>query len=356
MESVLFYFSFSFILFILARVGEAQNRKGLILLSYGLLLAFSFFRKDIGNDYWRYEEAINYLALNFRSGFSLNDFLTLEYREPSYVLMTYFFHIFRNASFWVLGCYSIILIVLIYHVFDKFKVHSVGLFIYVVSESLFINWDQVRQSVAIFLSLLSVFSYVERRRKLVIVYFILAVIFHYSAVFVFPIALLCRLRIGRWFYPLAIGVLLFTGIRNFVHEWALSKVVISLPVFDTENSFIFQRQESEGYFLRMVLYCYIWVAVCMLFHKYNWFVANFLFYGTVLYLISQGALNMMRVSYYSVFIAPLLFAILLNSQLKLKARLLLYSCVLVYVAIFGYDIYNNKNVNGCVPYQSIFNN
>ncbi len=355
MESVLFYFIFSSVLFIFARIGESQNRKGLIFLSYGLLLSFSVFRDDIGNDYWRYKEAINYLALNFQRGFSLSDFLSIEYREPSYVIITYVFQTLRNPSFWVLGCYSIILIVLVYQVFDKLKVHSVGLFIYVVSESLFINWDQVRQSVAIFLSLLSVFSYAERRQKLVTIYFIMSIFFHYSAVFVLPIAMLSRLRLRKWIYPITIAILLFSGFGNLAFESFISKLELASLVFDTKNSFIFERQDSEGFFLRIVLYCYIWVVICMLFHEYNWYIANFVFYGAFLFIISQGALNMMRVSYYFVFLAPVLLAFLLNSESKLKTRLLLYSCVLVYVAIFCYDIYYNKNVNGCVPYKSIFN-
>jgi transmembrane protein EpsG len=338
---------------------KTQSREIRIKLAYAVLALVSIFRYDIGNDYSEYVFRINELFMytSFEN-LSLFD----EGLEPFFLLIVFLFKSFAFSYFWIIGIYSILGVFVIYKIFSHYNIHYYAFLMIFINGLLFSSWDWIRQGVAIVIFLYAIRFIKEHNFKKYLIYILLAATSHLSVLILLPFYFISRIPPMRLVYIVVIlGLAFFASGSEFQQTFDLILRFSPIWYEPGENSLSFVQFTSEMYKIRIIFYSLVWCGIIYYLPNEEKVLINLLFVGAVLFIIANGALNLMRIANYFVFTTtislPLVLRYLKTKKTKLKInigryviRVLLFGLVLFFIN----DVLSNSGVRGCVPYKSVF--
>lgn len=345
-------------LYALARTGEKKNNQKYIIWAYILIFLLTAIRYDTGNDYRGYYTGLEYLSgYLFDGGKSLSviwdNYLYLSGNEPTYFFFAYIFHWLPYPALFIIGAYSAISIYFFYKAFDEYKIHSYAFIMFFATGFLFWYWDLIRQSVAIAIFFFSLKYIRDGKLWKYVLVIVIAMLFHYSAVFLLLLYPLRYINLNRWIYVgviMASVVVLFLGFSfDNVFDY-----IGNLPFYDTyeNDKRIGQHYEGFGYKLRMTCYAMVAAVSVLKLGKEDGYLKGIITIGTVLLLMSQGNLLIDRIAVYVYYTVIIGFAYAMKNSSNIYAA----ACRLLIVALFvlqGKSIIDGSD-RGCSPYKTVF--
>jgi hypothetical protein len=321
-----------------------NNTKLGIYAAYLILVLVSVFRYDIGNDYQTYTEIIRYIAYKFESNIPYGD----DSKEPLITILTIIFKDLPYTYVWVLGVHFIISLAFLYKAFEDNESHILGILIFFISGLMFIYWDQVRQAVAISIIIYAT-KYIKENNFFKYVLFVfLAASAHYSALLLVPFFFVNKITPRRYIY---IGIILGLALSNAA-TGIFERALTLIPYWESKtDKFSYVQLVSLGYKIRTFFYALVWSTIIFYLPKKEKALSHFIFIGAVIFIISSGALNVMRISFYFIFTMMISIPIVLKIE---KARTIMIVMVSGLFLFFVRDVITDTGTNGCVPYDSIF--
>lgn len=325
------------------------------ILGYLILFIVLAFRYDIGADYENYAEGILDLVGLYNSNYSLMEVLSDFNKEPAIPLLSYLFRGLDYPHLWVLGIMSLGYIILIFKVFDNYKIHGLGVFVLIISYVYFQSMDWVRQSMSFVIFLYS-FRHLENGNFWK--YFLgicCAGLFHYTSLFLLLLYFLRNIKIGVNYLSLitfSVFILAELGILDTFHDLLQMLVVFYNDGYATSDHMIFG---TGTYHTTTFILTMLWYQIWLYLSKYVHlpYLSLFFFIGIILYAISGGNLLVDRIAYYftslQIIIIPLVYRKI--SLDKAKKFVMIFVFVMQFV-IFNY-VYIGAGFRGCVPYESI---
>jgi len=354
----LFYCLAFTVLYILARIGEKKNSKKHIIWAYVIFFLLTALRYDTGNDYQGYYTGLDYICTYLFAGsgsFSSmwKTYLLISGNEPMYLILAYIFHWLPNAPLLVIGAYSAISIYFFYKAFDEYKVHSIAFLLFFVSGFLFWYWDLIRQSAAIALFFFALKYIRDGNLWKYVGIILIAMLFHYSAIFLLLFYPLRYVNLNKWIYAGAIMmavVVLFMG-YSFDN---LFDYIGNLPFYDSyeNDKRIGTHYEGLGYKLRLTCYALVAIIAVLKLPKTDNYLKGIITIGVVLLVMSQGNLLIDRIAVYPY------YAIIIGFGVAVKKSRNVYAIAswLLIAALFvlqGKSVLDGSD-RGCSPYNTVF--
>lgn len=358
LSTLIFYIFVFAILFFLARTGEKKNNKKYIIWAYVLFFLLTALRYDTGNDYQGYYTSLDYMCgYLFGGGSSLSviwdNYLYLSGNEPMYFILAYLFHWLPYPALFVIAIYSAISIYFFYKAFDEYKIHSYAFIMFFATGFLFWYWDLIRQSAAIamfFFALKFIRDGNFWKYTLVI---LIAMLFHYSALFLLLLYPLRYVNLNRWIY---VGVIMASVVVLFL-GYSFDNIfdyIGNLPFYDSyeNDKRIGEHYEGFGYKLRMTCYALVAVVSVLKLPKTDNYLKGIITIGAVLLIVSQGNLLIDRIAVYVYYTVIIGFAY----ATKYSRNMYSIACRLLIVALL---VLQSKSVldgsdRGCSPYMTVF--
>lgn len=345
------------LMYALARMGEKRKREKYIVWAYVLFFLMTVLRYDVGNDYRSYYTTIEFLCgflFGDKTGSDIWNLYMLEIgNEPSYLVFCWLFHWFKYPSLLVIGTYSLIGIYFFYKTFEEYNVHSIAFILFFVTGFLFWYWDLIRQSVslAIFFYSLKYIRYSKPWKY--ILFTMLGMFFHYSAVFMLPLYLMRYVKLKQWIYVSVIllaVVAMYTGV-NFDNVF---NYIGDLPFYESYayDKRIGDHYEGFGYKLRLTCYALAGVFAILKLPKVENYLKGILTLGVVMMIVSMGNLLVDRIAVYMFYSIIIAYSVAMRNS---KGVFSIAGTLLI-VAMF---ILSGKSVldgsdRGCSPYQTVF--
>lgn len=362
LSTTIFYILICLIILLLARNGEKKGNIKLIRWAYVVLGVLTVLRYDVGNDYVGYTEYITaitdrvHLGKSFIQLWVQDDYM----HELFFYFISWFFSWMPTPYVWVIGCYAIIAIYLLYKSLNRYKgYHTLGLFIYIVSGMLFNSWDWVRQSVA-FMVLLYAIPYIEERKlgRYVIAIFC-GILFHKSILLMLPFYFVTYLRVPKLWVVILLPITLFLYFTNFFQN-TLGEIMAYADLSEgykeyATNQQALQQAESLAFKLRTTLYVIAWGYFILIMPENEYVKKNILLIGALFFMIASGSQALMRISFYFIVVSILAAPSAWNNKKLMKIPALKIGFVLLLLVMSGLwvrDIVTNNN-RGCTPYDTI---
>ncbi len=340
---------------LLCFLSERKQSKWGIYIAYGILLFFTVFRYDIGDDYVRYASMFNHAAARDFATLTVLDFLS---EEPLVYVFSFLFQWSDYPFAWCMGVYAILTLFLYYKAFEYYKCHTIGTFLLCVTYVLFQAWDGVRQNLSI-----AVFFYCtryiqERRFIPFLIGVVVGMLSHYSMFMVLPFYFLNRIKLLPVYVTLIVfGVFALAEVGILAN--ALTKLVEHVPYYGQIYANTKYMQNGEGsyhsstYILTMLFY----MAVLYMSKREHSLYANILAVGAIIYAIAGGNFNIMRISWYFTPALMILIPKILNDAGSIneynKTFVRYIFLFLVLMALFE-GVYLYANFRNVIPYETIF--
>lgn len=361
-----FYLFLMFILYTLCKNGQSKNKKEFIIIAYVLLFIVSAIRYDVGNDYDRYVDSINYIIThaNMPGGSLLSAYELSGTGELSFVLISWIVGLLFTAKVYylVFAVYSFISVFFLYKAFDKFKCHSVGLLVYFLIEALFFTWDGIRQGAALSVVLYA-FSFVYEKKFLKYCLLIgIATFLHTSAVIMLPVYFLHYVTIDkRICVGLIIVVLIgfWTGIFADIVEQAsiiFSYMDNDYSRYENADFATLTTYDSLNWKIRVTIYALFWMTAITALDDEKNFYALLMTIGSIVFILANGSLIFYRISLYFSIATAVAVPLAYNYKIKKKKlnHILLIIMLLGMGLFFIYDSATGSYSRGCVPYKTVF--
>lgn len=357
---ILYFFIICFC-FLLCRQAEKTHSKNGVFFSYCILLFITVFRFDIGNDYEQLTYLINEIITISNgelSSKSISLYLMYYGKEPTLYLLCLLCQWFPQPYVVIVAIYGFISILFLYKALEDNKAHTYGILLFLVSGMIFCYWDWVRQSVSMSIFLFSI-KYIKSGQFGRYVLFIgLATLFHFSAFLMLPMFFLRFIKPR----PILFSCLLLFALYGFYIQFFTSffhKIIPYIPYYsETQNVNSWTLNETFSSFNYLLRLCFLSIVVMFsIFRlkKSDTVISNVLFVGILLYIMSQGTLNIQRVAVYPFFSIIIAFPLAIK-KIKPKlgiSKLLVISLLISYLFLFSLDILTEKS-RGCAPYDTIF--
>jgi len=351
------YILYNVILFccpLLCFLGQKFKKKGFVFLAYIIILFVTIFRYDIGADYQNYALESSWLQDVLVGGLSLKYVLSEYLKEPFFVVLTYIFSWSDDVFVWVLSIYNSFSIILFYKILERYNIHAIGLFVYISTCILFQNWDWVRQSLVMFIFIYSL-RYIENRcvwkymLSMLVSFFI-----HYSALVLIPVYYFNRIKINVRILPILLSIAfvmaeigVFTSINNLISQ--LMSLYYGFPpdlsAISGEGGY-----RSMAYVLRVLWYISILFFSSNVVEKH---MSILYFIGALLFVMAPFNLYISRLGFYFASLQIVIVPILLKKNVLSSFRKQIVVLLLV-MQIAVYNKFISLNINGCMPYQTIF--
>lgn len=350
------YLLYNFILItcpLLCYFSLSRGKRSGVYLAYIILFVLSAIRYDIGFDYANYYGIFMDKANNFsyHNTFSWTDLLDLE---PIAFFFCYLFKWSEEASLYIFATYSFFTLLLLYKTFEHYKIHTIGLLLYIGSWTLCQSWDWVRQALSLSLFLYSI-QYIENKTfwKFFLCV-IVAALSHYSALILLLVYPVSKITIPKSI--LISSIVVFTILSIFgVFETTRSFLFSVIPYYaQTYAGTEYESAASDHTSISMLLTICIYLVFLITTEEEYKFLQFPFALGCLLYIVASGNLNINRIAWYftslQLIIVPLSIKEIPPKSVKLT--ILTLSFILLFF-IFNYlDI--GYTVRGCTPYQTIF--
>ncbi|MDE6285033.1 MAG: EpsG family protein [Bacilli bacterium] len=317
--------------------------------SWGFILLFiiSAVRWDIGNDFMNYYYMSKELACEEELFSTSIQYITIEI---TYKLIVYIFRWMNVPNTGVMILYSGLTILLIYKSLKRINGLFWGCFAFIFSGILFMSWDQIRQWLAIAIFLYSI-NYIEKGKCLkYIVSCIIAMLFHYSAIILFPLYLVKYLKLNK-LTTISIFIILFigfvTGLWTKCFSWVFS-------LSDTYSLYMNNKMQVQefssglGVIARLIIYC----SICLGVKDKCPIISNIMFVGICIYLFSCSNEMIERISNYGTSVIILAFPFFMKKHKNRLYRIYRYGIVLLLFILCTFNAF--RGTTGCIPYDTIF--
>jgi len=316
-----------------------------------ILIIVSCIRWDIGNDYFSYYLSAKNNIYLFNDSDSL-DIIKQSLKEPSYVLLSVIFSPLPKAPIWIIGCYSVINILIWYRVLSKINGLFWGFYVIFFMCFLYNSYDQIRQALSMSIFLYGYF-YIKNGnfRKFLIVYLIAATI-HYSALILLPLYFVRNIKFNVYIYTITVCVFLLGFLTNTWNSYFRPLFLLTAYADYAETGKWLETQEfSTG--LGATSWVVINYIMVMLTYKRYPIIANLIFIGICIYLFGCGNHLIERVSRYGTQFCIIGLPLIMG--LRNKYFLVKSSKLLMILLITAYGLKTTYGgAVGCVPYDSIF--
>ncbi len=306
----------------------------------------------VGSDSMVYADIFETKLLNIFGGF-----------EPGFNLFIIIFQNLNiiNYSFYFLFFSFVTNFFILYSIFrlSSYKITSVVLYLTLSTLYLF-EFNVIRQALAISIFLFSMVFLVENKFKKTYFLILVAVLFHYSALFLIVIVLLYhKFKDNIFLLNLMSFIMVLT--LNF-----LFVIFLNLAIFFIGREGVYLNYTDTStevglrfiFLINLVIYLSLWFAI--LFSKkifYNeifkiglmlfTFLIAFNFSITFLGMRYEGVGRIMNYFFIAYFIAiPELIGLF-----KIKDRMILAIFVILISIIYSFSLVNITNINGIFPYQ-----
>jgi hypothetical protein len=306
-----------------------------------LFLFFTFFvsaiRFEVGYDYNDYLLTIN----------EINDGNIHRTIEPSFYLISKFVHIIGLSNEYVFVIYSIISGLCFYFLFKKVRFHPNFLYFFIFFSNFYLqSLNQIRNFVAILLIWLAILNY--KNIYVFLICSLLAIFFHYSALFVIPIFFFLSKNIR--IYNKIIILLIAFFLVNLFSQFT-SSIFIYKNYFN-ENNNQYQYTLFFGIFIS-----WIYLELHQVTNEYN-YLRNLSFICilsiVMMFLLRIQSDLLYRYSYYFMIFLPLIFsAATIDSKLEKKIKS--FFCICFMPLIFLYTLETKGELYHLVPYKTFFN-
>ncbi len=324
-----------------------------------ITLSFIAGIRTIGHDFEVYE-------MNFRTIPALNNFVWEDTSiELGYTFIVSLFKIFSDSFHLFLFVFTITTFILSYHLFNKYSYYSLLSFFMFFSFSYFIQiMGQMRQPIAVIITLLVVIPLLKKRKKLLSALFILLSTFllHKSIIFFLPFVFISDYK----FKKKSIFILLTLSFIIFCFSSLLSKVLISIVpkgtlYSDTIIAYLTYKSMAVTFTLGMVERLGMVLLLIYISFKYNVYMyddnlrifINMYFVGVCLYFafisISAEFASRGTIIYnYGLFIAmPSLI-----KYVDIKMKYLILSIICAWGIYLCSGVFSSEN-SIYIPYKSI---
>lgn len=348
----LLYNTILFLCPLLCWYSQKKGHKYGVYIAYIILFVVSAIRYDIGFDYANYYSKFTDLTDTFRFGtFEWNQ---LNFEEPFAIIFSYIFQWAENSFIYIFAAYSLLTIFLLYKTFDYFNIHTMGIFLYMLSWIMFQSWDWVRQALALSFFLYSI-QYIEQQSFAKYTLCIIgAMMAHYSAVILLFVYPLSKLSINKKIaLCILIGTLGFSvfGFLDFLKTKLFSLIpYYSLIYSGTDYETAGGNHASKMILLTAIIYI---VYIVILDEKYKYLQMP-LIIGSILFMVSADNLNIDRIAWY--FTSIQLIAVPVSIKhiniSELKGSIIIALFVVQFCLFNIIDIGNT--IRGCAPYDTIF--
>ena len=337
---------------LLCYYSQKKGMKSGIYLAYAIIFTASALRYDIGFDYENYTRMFNAYAHDFN--YNSYEWTIKDGIEPFAIFFSYFFQKSEEPYIYVIAAYSLITIVLIYKIFDYYKIHTIGIFLYIASWILFQSWDWIRQALALSFFLYSI-RYIENKSFLKYsICIILAALSHYSAlilIFVYPLSRLHIPRNAAIVLAVVALALSLSGVLDQFKTLLFSLIPYYAEVYaGTEYETAGGNHASTTLLFTALIYL---TYIATMDEKYNYLQMPFLL-GYLIFLISADNLNLDRIAWYFTSLQLIIVPLSLREALPgSNKRIAILSAFGILFLIFNIiDI--GATIRGCTPYETIF--
>lgn len=330
-------------------------------MAYFILLFFSCIRFDIGADYLNHASIFTDKAQLLNYGLGAMTIFDLLKPEPLIYLMIFVTKDFYMSYVYVFAIMSILTLFFMYKAMEYYKIHTIGMMMFIVTFVYFQMWDWSRQGLSLSIFLFSM-RYVEQSQfKKYAICILFAVLCHYSSLLLLPFYFIGRFSPNYKYTKNVLACILcvaliagFAGIFSNLHDRLTSIIPFYGQIYSgseyTQNGVGTYR--TTTYILSMV--CYI-IVVYFSSLKYIRFTV-LLSVGALIYAVAGGNLNFTRMAWpltsLTLLVVPLTFKDLkVKTYNKMFVRYLYI--VLLYVAVFE-GVYIRANFRDVVPYETIF--
>lgn len=334
---------------------ERKGSKWGILLAYGIILFISATRFDIGDDYVRYTRMFDEVKDKSLETFTVLDILMCE---PFVYILGWSFSWSDYTYAYAMACYAFLTLFFYYKTFEYYKVHAFGLFLFVVTWTLFQSWDGVRQNLSIAVFVYSI-RFIEQRRFLNYLLFVcFAMMFHYSAIIMLPCYFLSQIK-SRPYILVGLVFVFFmlaeVGLMTNIHGKLASVIPYYGQIYG--NSIYVQNGEGSYHSTTYILTMFLYMIVIILSRKEHKIYANLLAIGAIIYAIAGGNLNFVRMSWYFTPALMILVPKILQDMKSVteynKMFVRYIYIIMLFMALFE-GVYLKANFRNVVPYDSIF--
>lgn len=183
-ESLVFYIATFLVSGLIFFLSQKKQTRGLKVLAILLPIVVAMLRRDVGTDFWIYEGLYRQAE-----GMSLSDFFGSSSvpLEISFFLLRKFCLLFTSETWLMFGLSSLIFMIFVNLGLNKIDVKYRSLVYLAFLLVLYpISLNAVRQSIAIAILFYATMLILEKRTKKGVVYILLAVTFHTSALLIAP--------------------------------------------------------------------------------------------------------------------------------------------------------------------------
>ena len=304
-------------------------RKSTYIFFIVVLIIISSIRYKTGYDFDNYVEIYKTASLTESNGSEIgwlltNTLLKLFTNEPT--------SIFIFSSIMIYGTIGLLL-------YKESKFAAIAMLAFMVNIPFY--WESlaiIRQYIAISLTLLASFSWINGNKKNYYVFFIFAVLFHFTAIIAITFPLLCKWK-SRWTF------ILFFTLAAILLSHLIEELIYSFSAFEKYQAYFDGRIASEGKEKSgTVVYIRIIIALFLVFSvdKINYLpelkknlISNSIFFGYVLFYVLYESLALRRVAQffiiYEIFAIGYIAEAVAKSQ-KSSTRLLFRFLIFIYIA------------------------
>lgn len=313
--------------------------KNKILILIPLFL-FSSLRYLVGNDY----EGYIHIFYNIRNyGFS--------YVEPAYLLLNYLFSFSPIGYIPVLAISSLVTYTILIITFKRYSILGLGIVFIFTSDFIFLMHDQVRQAIAISIFLYSIRFVIEGKFIKYCICIIVASLFHFTALILFPVYYVNRFNINSYIWVLIILVMYMFYIMGLFSGISL-KIIGLVPYYGDRiisRAYLLNvQQTSTG--LGVLFWTLTGVLAAIFRYRFeDKTIINIYLFGIVFYLFTLDFLPTSRIAHYLTYSKMILFPILIKKLDRLSNKLTMTTLFLLY---FKICLLFNLGKHGGFPYQT----
>lgn len=301
-------------------------------------------RYDIGPDYSVYVNLFKNISDNL---------IDSSAKEYSFYLISKIFSFLERGYFIVIGFFFIASLFLLYYISEKKYLHYVLFFFMTLPIGYFTFDDQIRQVVSIMIFIYSIRHIEERNLKKYIILIIFAMLFHLSALVLFPVYYLARVSFSVRTSIVIIILFLTVYITGYSHNF-IELIYESTPFYNEyadEEEFLGVAKLNTGF--GVLLYTIVYSISVVYKKRMNRpILSNILLMGIVLYLFSSGNLNIERVSKYFLTVSLFTLAMLFAGGKKINFFIVKVGVLFFVLLLFEKTIILDKGNN--YPYKTIF--
>lgn len=345
------------ILYKIAIIMKKKNKymyfKFFKLLSIIVFSFFICFRYNVGTDFFNYMDFYDYCAK-----IPLNEIF--QYRmEPGAIVLYKISYLISSNPITIIYTMSFVIIIATYILLDKIETYygekldsSLSLVCFLF---LFLPFclNGMRQGIAILFGLISILEFIHEKKRLSIVYLILAVLFHSSAVILLVYLIFYLFNKKN---NVNSCIILFSFILGII-LYLSPTLILKFSFFEKFNIYLTNTTSTinKSYVFLLLLNSPLFILILLLKNKISSddrFLSYLWISSQILYFFCSFFIFLNRISLYFEIICIILIPMLLHSKTNKKNYFIAKLLCLLYMVVYFYIHFYLFKSHGIFPYQN----